>query len=267
VEIWLRSNLTNMVYRGNIDKEKLSSLRPTHLSSYLVRNNSHARDYASSDQVYLMLGTNPQVKNELKDFLAEGWDPITNSINANANLDVDSLGLLQITKFYKPGFSDSKSTLNQIKPLLIDQAKLYTEDIRRILVYKRLIPRNVIIDYIKTITSFHLSIYYKKLVYSLPLMVKHGSVNIDFDWNIVIDATDDFESKVSRIASADTEKFTNSISDYVKATYQINANTNIAFKENMEAFKQKLRQIGFYNDMSDAYILQKVRPRYEITHD
>ena len=40
--------------------------------------------------------------------------------------------------------------------------------------------------------------------------------------------------------------------------------THLAFKENMELFKMKLRQIGFYNDLSDAYILQKIRPRYEI---
>ena len=38
--------------------------------------------------------------------------------------------------------------------------------------------------------------------------------------------------------------------------------TNEAFKENMDAFKDKLRQIGFYSDLSDAYILQKIRPRY-----
>ncbi len=40
--------------------------------------------------------------------------------------------------------------------------------------------------------------------------------------------------------------------------------THLAFKENVEAFKKKLRQIGFYNDLSDAYILQKVRPRFLI---
>ncbi len=41
--------------------------------------------------------------------------------------------------------------------------------------------------------------------------------------------------------------------------------THLAFKENVEAFKIKLRQIGFYNDLSDAYILQKIRPRYELS--
>jgi len=40
--------------------------------------------------------------------------------------------------------------------------------------------------------------------------------------------------------------------------------THLAFKENMEALKMKLRQIGFYNDLSDAYILQRIRPRYEL---
>ena len=38
--------------------------------------------------------------------------------------------------------------------------------------------------------------------------------------------------------------------------------THAAFKENMEALKNKLRQIGFYTDMSDACLLQKIRPRY-----
>ena len=39
---------------------------------------------------------------------------------------------------------------------------------------------------------------------------------------------------------------------------------NAAFRENMDAFKNKLRQIGFYTDMSDACILQKIRPRYKL---
>ena len=39
-------------------------------------------------------------------------------------------------------------------------------------------------------------------------------------------------------------------------------NTHLAFRDNVESLKQKLRMIGFYNDLSDAYILQKIRPRY-----
>jgi hypothetical protein len=433
VEIWLRTNLVNMVFRGNLDKEKISSLRPIHLESYRVRNAKNTRDYFTADQVYLMLGQNPQVKEDLKHFLMEGWDKTTDTIGNTKTLDIDSLGILHLIKKVRPGFIDSASTLNQIKPILKVQAELYCDDVRRLLVYKREIPRNVLIDYLKTITSFHLSLYIQKLIYLLPKFVSEGKFEVKDDWNIVLDSTDDFESKISKIAIEDADRMYNSIYDYIKATFQINAilkkenleknnsknleraleilknpqpdfdvyfkmrwdfilgsldkediellnsmvkyetnyfdkyiellikirgpyqykyhlqfidnisqknnergfvaqgrskkhprrfvlgtrllealvqiqvlqkenngfitkslsieelienikerygliinglseprfenadlNTHLAFKENIEAFKQKLRQIGFYNDLSDAYILQKIRPRYEL---
>jgi len=37
-----------------------------------------------------------------------------------------------------------------------------------------------------------------------------------------------------------------------------------ALRENKEAFKVKLREIGFFQDLSDAFITQHVRPRYQI---
>lgn len=223
VKLWLRSNLVNMVNRGNFDKEKISSLRPIHLESYRVRNAPNTRDYFTADQIYLMLGENTTVKNDLKDFLMEGWDTIREEMSLDKEIDVDTLGVLHIIKNIKPGFLDSSSSLNQIKPILRHQSELFCEDIRRLLVYKDLIPRNVLIDYIKTITSFHLSLYIHKLIYALPKMVEVGSSRIIDDWNIVVDATDNHESKTALLASSDAENLFNSINDYVKATYQINA--------------------------------------------
>lgn len=41
-----------------------------------------------------------------------------------------------------------------------------------------------------------------------------------------------------------------------------------ALRLNLEAFKRRLREIGFYEDLSDAYVTQKVSPRYTIKrHD
>lgn len=37
-----------------------------------------------------------------------------------------------------------------------------------------------------------------------------------------------------------------------------------ALRLNLEAFKLRLREIGFYEDLSDAYVTQKVSPRYAI---
>jgi hypothetical protein len=37
-----------------------------------------------------------------------------------------------------------------------------------------------------------------------------------------------------------------------------------AFRENIRALKERLREIGFYDDLSDAYNAQTVRPRYQL---
>ncbi|GAB6193921.1 methylation-associated defense system protein MAD7 [Desulfocastanea catecholica] len=37
-----------------------------------------------------------------------------------------------------------------------------------------------------------------------------------------------------------------------------------ALRLNLEAFKRRLREIGYYEDLSDAYVTQKVSPRYAI---
>lgn len=39
---------------------------------------------------------------------------------------------------------------------------------------------------------------------------------------------------------------------------------NKALRENLSGFKRRLREIGFYRDLSDAYITQTVTPRYQI---
>jgi len=38
-----------------------------------------------------------------------------------------------------------------------------------------------------------------------------------------------------------------------------------ALRLNLEAFKRRLLEYGFYEDLSDAYVTQKVTPRYAIT--
>jgi hypothetical protein len=40
-----------------------------------------------------------------------------------------------------------------------------------------------------------------------------------------------------------------------------------ALRLNLEAYKRRLREIGFYEDLSDAYVTQKVSPRYAIERD
>ena len=37
-----------------------------------------------------------------------------------------------------------------------------------------------------------------------------------------------------------------------------------SLRQNLAAFKSRLREVGFYRDLSDAYVTQTVKPRYSI---
>ena len=221
-EDWLRCNLVNLVYRGNVVKEKISSLRPVHLESYRIRNIAQARDYNSADQVYLMLRKNPAILESLKDYLSRGWDNATKDFSKNQQLDVDSAGILQLIKNIQVDFR-SITQVRNVRPLLEKQADLFCDDILRLLVYKDTIPRNVFIEYLRTIIGFHLSLYTQKIIHLLPRMVKAGTRHIEDDFSVIVDVTDNFESRVSRFACEDMEKTINGLYNYFKAVFEINA--------------------------------------------
>lgn len=221
-EDWLRCNLVNLVYRGNVVKEKISSLRPVHIESYRIRNIAQTRDYNSSDQVFLMLRMKPEVLESLKEYLSRGWDNMTNDITKNQQLDVDTAGILQLIRNIK---IDPKSTTQakNVRPLLENQANLFCDDILRLLVYKDSIPRNVFIEYLRTLIGFHLSLYTQKAIHLLPKMVKAGTREIADDFSIIVDVTDNYESKVSRFACEDMEKTINGLYGFFKASFELNA--------------------------------------------
>ena len=221
-EDWLRCNLVNLVFRGNVVKEKISSLRPVHLESYRIRNIAQTRDYNSADQVYLMLRKKPEVLYSLKDYLSRGWDNATKDFSKNQQLDVDSAGILQLIKNIQVDFR-SVTQVRNVRPLLEDQADLFCDDILRLLVYKDTIPRNVFIEYLRTLIGFHLSLYTQKIIHLLPKMVKAGTRNVEDDFTVIVDVTDNFESRVSRFACEDMEKTINGLYNYFKAAFEINA--------------------------------------------
>lgn len=74
---------------------------------------------------------------------------------------------------------------------------------------------------------------------SKPLSIRQLVKEIRDRYGLIIDGTDE-----PRFKDADIK-------------------THLAFKENVDALKNKLRQIGFYTDLSDASSLQKIRPRYK----
>ena len=224
LKLWIRSNLSNMTSRGSLDKEKISSLLPIHLESYRVRNAAHCRDYFSSDQLYLMLSADPRVKDELKNYLGDGWDQTTDKLTVNSNVDVDCLGVLHLIKNLKPGFLDSSSTINRIKPLLEESSILYTKDIHHLLVYKGVIPRNVLLTYIKIISAFHLSLYFQKIVFKLPSLLEIEFTESTFEeFEVLLDVTNNPDSGMAKMSAGKVQLFLNKYYDYIRAGFRINA--------------------------------------------
>lgn len=219
VEDWLRSSLLELVNRGNVVKEHVSTLKPLHLLSFRVQNSKYCRDYRASDQLYLMLRSNPEVMHGLVRYLSKGWDKQTGELVKSEDLDVDTTGILYITKPLK-----ERKTLNKVaesipQPFLREQAALFNDDIRRLLLYKDKLPRAVFIDYLRILCGFHLALYAMKVIYLLPKMVDAGSRQVADDWSMLLDVTDDLDSIVSTYACKDVERLQNSIGKYIRATY------------------------------------------------
>ena len=219
VESWIRSSLVNMVFRGKA-KENIASMRPLHLESYRIRNQKHTKDYNTADQLFIMISQRPEVMNALKTYLSIGWDNASRKIVDSPTLDVDTAGILHLIKLVD---IDTKASTTQIpiKPILEAQANLFCDDVMRLLAYQYSIPRSVFIDYLRVLVGFHLSLYFQKLVYLLPKMVKEGTIEVEDDWSQVVDLTDKLESSISPIACADMDKTLNGLMDYIKATYSI----------------------------------------------
>lgn len=221
VDDWLRSSLLELVNRGNVIKEHVATLKPLHLLSFRIMNKKYCRDYRASDQLYLMLKTNPEVMNGLVKYLCKGWDRQTKNIVPQEDLDVDTKGILYLTNPMGERKNLRKEPEKLPQPFLKKQADLFNDDIRRLLLYKEKLPRAVFIDYLRILCGFHLAIYTMKVIYLLPKMIDAGTRDVGDDWTMVIDVTDNLDSAVSPYACKDIERMENSIGKYIRGTYMV----------------------------------------------
>ncbi len=219
VEDWLRSSLLELVNRGNIIKEHVSTLKPLHILSFRVQNSKYCRDYRASDQLYLMLKSNPEVMNGLVKYLSKGWDKSTGDIVVKEDLDVDTTGILYLTKPLRERQNMNREVDRVPLPFLKEQASLFNDDIRRLLIYKEKLPRAVFIDYLRILCGLHLALYTFKIIYLLPKMVEAGTRDVKDDWSMIVDLTDDLDSVVSQYACKDMERIENGFGKYIRSTY------------------------------------------------
>lgn len=244
VRWWVISNLSDLVNRGVPGKEQFASLKAIHLNSYKFRNARHVRDYNMSEQVFAMLReSHPEVINKLKEFLEFGWNESIYGIASHNDLDLDTLGILRIVDDVR--LKDSPSSDKELVPnscICPGQARMFGEDIRRILIYRDFVPRHVLLDYIKNMMGLHLALYVFKILYLLPDWVQRGErhpacrscpVKPDLKnpfehcpyhehTQFVVDCGDDPESNIASLAEQDNARIYQQIHDYVRSVFKIN---------------------------------------------
>lgn len=173
---WLETHLMDMVNRGKPD-QAVAAPRPLHGLTYLFRNPKRSRDYNASQQLYEMLynarvgGT--AALDHLSNFFFHGYDLIADQENRGAVLDVETQALLNLETLVGPkDLKDDRQPRESYPALCIGAADLLADDIQRLLLYGRLIPRSVMVDYIKILFAFHLALYHLRLFKLLPVLVR-----------------------------------------------------------------------------------------------
>jgi len=223
VRWWLRSNLVDFVKRGKgPDEEIFASLRPIHIKSSLIRNSKNLKDYFASEQVYNLLSTDVRVREMLTQFASEGWQDGT--VSKKTDIDIDSLGILRLVE----GISDVPVPEKDnpyhatISSFFKDSAKTYCDDIHALLRYRNDVPRHVLLEYIRTISAFHLALYHIQLFVNLPKITQFDLPELDKKIPLVVDVTDNPDSHTANLAMQSAQSILDSIMDYLRMVFKIN---------------------------------------------
>lgn len=237
---WLESDVFDLVNRGT-DKEAVASLRPLHLDAHKIRAVKLCRDYNVSDALYGMLeyGSEGQVINDLHAYLGRGIDRNTQRYDGTGGLDLDTLTVIKfaegVTTTYNSGEKQVKDP-----PTCIGQARILCDDVRRLLAYDQVIPRAVMIDYLKTVFGLHTALYILRLSRQLAGWLRDGTphakclqcpvrghaevpfAECPYDQSFVVDMGSDWHARMARIAQESAALELSQINALIKSLFAIN---------------------------------------------
>jgi hypothetical protein len=174
---WIETHLLDLVNRGRANQQ-VAAPRPLHGLTYRFRNPKHCRDYYVSGQLYEMLWNARNRRGELalsmlKQFFFEGVDQNTGFADDKVKIDVETQALMSAVSRTDATYdAEDSSSRDRSPPLCVGSADLLADDVLRLLAYRKVIPRSVMVDYLKILFAFHLSLYHFRLLKMLPAIVK-----------------------------------------------------------------------------------------------
>jgi len=170
LEHWLATDFTTCIKAGmgREGKERIANLKPIHMSTIKLldpRIRSQDRDlsvflYNVFRETDLIIGENSL----LLPYLTKGTTPFgDHDLRLNeaeaGSLDVETLFLLRLLENFKTDLPDNRKKIASHAFLCPALQQLLITDTARLLVYKDVIPRRELVQYLISLFSFHAALY------------------------------------------------------------------------------------------------------------
>ena len=169
-----------MVSRGK-PSQAVAGLRPLHGFTYRFRNARRSRSYGADEQLYEMLShASPRSSTASRSAASRtssspAWTRAPRRRASATEIDVETQALISLSEAVRGQITDRPVTdrdRRSYPPLYQEAADLLADDVLRLLSHRHLIPRTVLVDYLKILFAFHLALYHLKIMKLLPAMVR-----------------------------------------------------------------------------------------------
>jgi hypothetical protein len=204
----------------------VSGAYPLHATAIKLQKGRAYKDYRTGAFIYSVLLQHDQVRRDLKDFFWQGME----DRRERDKLDLQTLFLVQALddapmRTFKTVFDEPELSA----PYCRAHSALLANDLRRLLLYKDVMPRREVIRYLLALQGFHLSLYYLRLFRAIPKLLQtgkscDGSCRLEgpepactFHFRFFLDASDEYKSRGAELASAEVQRVYALMGPYVKA--------------------------------------------------
>jgi hypothetical protein len=247
---WLETDIFDLVNR-NRSSEAIASLRPLHLDAHKIRVSKYCRDYNHADALYAMLEHGErQALTDLRKYLERGRDPATGRYDGRTHLDLETLTVLKLVEDL-PNMHPSGEKVASFAPICTGQSRLLGDDVQRLLAYQEVIPRPVMIDYLKAIFGLHLGLFTLRVGRQLSGWIRdrqpnsacqacpvYGSLDEPFrecpyGLHFTVDMGNDFRARMAQLAQQDAAGEHNRLVDLVKSIFAVNQLLRYAREEKL----------------------------------
>ncbi|MET4279897.1 MULTISPECIES: hypothetical protein [unclassified Bradyrhizobium] len=247
---WLETDIFDLVNR-NRPTEAIASLRPLHLDAHKIRVSKYCRDYNHADALYAMLEHGDrQALVDLRKYLERGRDPATGRFDGATHLDLETLTVLKLVEDL-PNMHPSGEKVASFAPVCVGQSRILGDDVQRLLAYQDVIPRPVMIDYLKAIFGLHIGLFTLRVGRQLSGWVKDRAPNTKcqscpvqgaaaepfqdcpYQLSFTVDMGSDFRTRMAQLAQQDAASEYSGLIHLVKSIFSVNQLLRYAQEEKL----------------------------------